>query len=81
MTPPCLGVRTDDHGNSATIQQEPPLPLKETCRRVHDRVQEFLKREYQDGERLRDVQVQTRRSLGVIGEALKRYRYVQCRDG
>ena len=76
MTTRCLGVRTDEHGNSATIIQEPPQPLEETCRRVHERVQEFLKREYKNGERLRDVQVQTRRSLGVVGEALERYRYV-----
>lgn len=76
MTTRCLGVRTDEHGNSASITQEPPLPLEETCKRVYERVQEFLKKEYTDGERLRNVQIQTRRSLGVIGEALARYRYV-----
>ena len=75
MTDRCLGVRTDEHGNSATVIQEPPQPLQETCRRVNERVEAFLGREVEG--RLKDVQGQVRNSLAVLGEALERYRYVR----
>lgn len=46
--------------------------LAEQCERVHKRVWELLKRE-PGTSRVREVQRQTRISLGVIGEALERY--------
>lgn len=47
--------------------------LSEQCERVHKRVCEMLEKE-PGSERVRQVQQQTRLSLGVIGEALEKYR-------
>ena len=50
------------------------LPLSELCSRVHERMTAFLTREVQS-RRLRSVQEQTKISLRVIQEALRRYKY------
>lgn len=77
MTSPCLGVRTDDKGNSATIIREPLQPLEETCRRINERIYALLAEEGEgEGGIKRDVRAQVRKSLAVLGEALGRYRYV-----
>lgn len=52
------------------------LPLAELCSRVHGRVSAFLAQEAPSG-RLKGVQKQTRISLGVIQDALRRYRSVE----
>lgn len=49
--------------------------LAEACRNVHDRVYEFLERKPRS-ERIEQVQRMTRESLGVIEEALEKFRYV-----
>jgi hypothetical protein len=51
------------------------LPLSEICARVRERVDAFLAEEPAT-EQLRSVQEQTRISLGVLDEALRRYKYV-----
>lgn len=47
--------------------------LSEQCERVHKRVCELLEKQ-PGSEGVRQVQQQTRISLGVIGEALEKYR-------
>jgi hypothetical protein len=49
-------------------------PLRELCQVLHDQVELFLREELET-EELRRVQEQTRASLEIIQEALKRYRY------
>lgn len=66
--------------NSATGFAEPlvsdtPLPFHELCARIHDRIAAFL--DAKDvSERVKSVQSQTHLALGVIDEALTRYRWV-----
>jgi FAD synthetase len=50
------------------------LPLPELCARIYDRVTAFLA-EDATTEHLRSAQEQTRISLKVIEDALKKYRY------
>ncbi|KAK5165177.1 3'-phosphoadenosine 5'-phosphosulfate sulfotransferase [Saxophila tyrrhenica] len=72
------GASSDDnpHPGARSItditSQQPPLPLPELCAQIHDRVHAFLNAEPKD-DRVRAVQRQSRISLGVIEEALKRY--------
>jgi FAD synthetase len=67
--------------NTATGFSEPlvadtPLPFRDLCARIHDRIAAFL--DAKDvSERVKSVQVQTRVSLDVIEEALARYRWVK----
>ena len=49
--------------------------LSDACKNVHGRVYDFLARDAKSDKRLGQVQRMTRESLGVIGEALDRYRY------
>lgn len=81
-----IGSNSDDinHVNNTITTSsyglnEPPeekdLTLAEVCERVHGKVEAFLNREPKN-ERVRNVQAQTRRSLGCIEEALRKYRYV-----
>jgi FAD synthetase len=66
--------------NTATGFAEPlvsdtPLPFHELSTRIHDRISAFL--DAKDvPERLSSVQRQTREALGVIDDALTRYRWV-----
>src|SRR5262249_4866927 len=55
------------------------LPLSELCSRVHERMTAFLTREVQS-RRLRSVQEQTKISLRVIQEALRRSKYGFTRE-
>lgn len=50
------------------------LPFPQLCARIHDRVTAFLAEDVPT-ERLKSVQEQTRTSLGVLEEALERYRW------
>ena len=50
-------------------------PLRKLCTAVHDRIEAFLQEDVPT-ERLRKVQAQTRISLGIIQEALDRYRSI-----
>ena len=49
--------------------------LSDACKNVHGRVYDFLAKDAKSDKRLGQVQRMTRESLGVIGEALDRYRY------
>ncbi|EME40961.1 hypothetical protein DOTSEDRAFT_157982 [Dothistroma septosporum NZE10] len=51
---------------------KPTQSLAEQCERIHKRVYELLGRQ-PTTDRIKEVQKQTRISLGVIGEALERY--------
>lgn len=76
------GVYSDDrnHPNHDTIASyqtvENDLTFAEVCARVHGRVEAFLNAEPKT-ERVRAVQAQTRTSLNVVEEALRKYRYVR----
>jgi FAD synthetase len=64
--------------NTATGFAEPlvsdtPLPFHELSTKIHERISAFLDAK---DERLSSVQRQTREALGVIDEALTRYRWV-----
>jgi FAD synthetase len=63
------GTPTDDCSPDPSSSSS----LRATCARLHARVEAFL-REEAPTETLRQVQQQTRKSLAVIHEALKRYR-------
>ena len=72
------GVNGDDtnHANHASITsfpEESSRSLAEVCEKVHGKVEAFLNAEPKT-ERVRAAQAQTRRSLNVIEEALRRYR-------
>ncbi|KAK5152114.1 hypothetical protein BJ546DRAFT_1028012 [Cryomyces antarcticus] len=72
MLEPLLGLRSDDHGRTETLDPNEPLPLPLLCAKINARVAAFLAADAAT-ERLRRVQEQTRISLGVIEEALDRY--------
>jgi FAD synthetase len=62
-------------GFSDPLVSDTPLPFHELCARIHDRIAAFL--DAKDvPERVKSVQEQTRVALGVIEEALARYRSV-----
>ena len=71
------GVHSDDRNGEihAPITSEEDLSLPEVCERIHGRVEAFLSAEPKS-ERVRAAQAQTRRSLNVIEEALRKYRCV-----
>lgn len=60
---------------STPLIPELPLSFSDICARIHDRISTFLIEETNE-QNLRSVQEQTRISLGVISEALDRYRYI-----
>lgn len=71
------GATSDDktHPNTSAISSithNPPPTLPEICAQIHEKVYAFLHAEPKD-ERVKAVQAQSRISLGVIEEALKRY--------
>ncbi|KAK5720789.1 3'-phosphoadenosine 5'-phosphosulfate sulfotransferase [Elasticomyces elasticus] len=72
MPTPVPGVPSDSNGNTATIAQDPPHALPELCAKVHQKLEAFLKKEPAT-ERVRQVQEQSRTSLGILEEALQRY--------
>lgn len=63
-------------GAPPLVPDAPPLPFAKLCARLDDAIASFLDQDFQDG-RLVAVQAQTRVALGVIEEALQRYRWVQ----
>ena len=78
MLKPPSGVNSDDstafdHGIAPPQLAEPSPPLPELCAQIHDKVEAFLNAEPRE-ERIRAAQAQSRISLGVIEEALSRYR-------
>jgi FAD synthetase len=52
-----------------------PIPLPELCKRINEKISAFLAQDAET-EALRSVQKHTRIALGVIEEALKKYRYI-----
>lgn len=71
-----VGAHGDSNGIAAEINvnHAPPLlPLPELCANIHQRLEAFLNAEPRD-QRMRAVQEQSRKSLEVIEEALRRYR-------
>lgn len=75
-----VGLRTVAAMNTATGFSDPlvsdtPLPFHDLCARIHDRISAFLDAKNVP-ERVRSVQEQTRVAVGVIDQALARYRSV-----
>lgn len=64
--------------SSASAPELPrgPRTLPEICYTLRRRVMDFLEEEHADDELLRNTQAQARLSMGVIEEALRRYRWV-----
>lgn len=58
---------------STITSSHPSTALPELCALIHTKLQRFLD-EPPRNERIREVQKQTVTSLGVIGEALSKYR-------
>ncbi|KAI9872189.1 MAG: 3'-phosphoadenosine 5'-phosphosulfate sulfotransferase [Pleopsidium flavum] len=67
------GAKTDEH----IVNGEKEDTLQPLCAELHARVSAFLAEEAPD-DRFKKVQDQTRISLGVIEEALKRYTYANA---
>lgn len=67
---------TMDQSNGTNDKDDVYKDLNDACRNVHGRVFDFLALDAKSDKRLAQVQRMTRESLGVIGEALNRYRYV-----
>ncbi|KAI9884821.1 MAG: ATP-dependent RNA helicase dbp4 [Watsoniomyces obsoletus] len=70
----------EDLFDQSTLDESPDEPsstedasVKHLCADIYARISAFLQDDFPDNERLRDVQLQTRRSLKVIEEALNRY--------
>lgn len=61
--------------SQAPLVPVPPLPFPDLCARLDDRISAFLRDDDVKDARLRAVQEQTRSALGVIEDALQRYRY------
>jgi FAD synthetase len=76
-SPPCVNFNDRNGESHASITPYEDLNLPEVCARIHGKVEAFLHAEPKT-ERVRAVQTQTRRSLNVIEEALRKYRYVGC---
>lgn len=57
------------------ISTPPPRSLRDKCLELRDKVEAFIAEE-PDTQILRDVQSQVIKSIGVVDEALERYRYV-----
>jgi len=75
------GATSDDKTHQSTqtigsITQNLPPTLPEICAQIHEKVYAFLNAEPKD-ERTKAVQAQSRTSLGVIEEVLRRYRYAR----
>ena len=69
-------MTTAAHVPSATEEIHQPdaaTSLRALCAQIHARIEAFLQEDVET-EKLRRVQAQTRISLGVISEALQRYR-------
>lgn len=57
------------------ISTPPPRSLRDKCLELRDKVEAFIAEE-PDTQILRDVQSQVIKSIGVVDEALERYRCV-----
>lgn len=67
------GISNHPHDDAAILIPENPVELEALCGRVHSRITRFLEEGVGDST-LKRVQEQTRIALGVIEEALDRYR-------
>lgn len=65
----------NSHAQDALIP-DTSVSFADQCARLDDRITAFLREDNEANSRLRAVQEQTRIALGVIEEALQRYRYV-----
>ncbi|KAF2121577.1 hypothetical protein BDV96DRAFT_217283 [Lophiotrema nucula] len=72
MTAPESAADVDPR-HAPLVDDEAPLPFPELCAKIHERITAFLD-EKDVGPRIEAVQQQTRVSLGVIGEALEKYK-------
>lgn len=66
----------NSHAQDALIP-DTSVSFADQCARLDDRITAFLREDNEANPRLRAVQEQTRIALGVIEEALQRYRYVR----
>jgi FAD synthetase len=67
-----------DSHHTEPLVSDTPLPFPELCAKIHDRIYAFLE-DKDVSPRLKSLQEQTRTALGVISEALDKYRYVERR--
>ncbi|MCJ1451580.1 3'-phosphoadenosine 5'-phosphosulfate sulfotransferase [Mycoblastus sanguinarius] len=70
-------IEVPAHAPVQTHQQQPmsngdSTPLRTLCAQLHEQITAFLQEDVQT-EMLKNVQAQTRHSLGIISEALERY--------
>ena len=80
-----IGTNSDDTNHvhnsittsSSYVNDAEGLTFPEVCERVYGKVEAFLNKEAKS-ERVKAVQEQTRTSLNVIEEALRKYRYVDA---
>lgn len=75
MTSTLAGEQHENNGEP--IVHYPPDALPELCEQVYDKVEAFLNIDAKT-ERVRNVQQQSRRTLGVFEEALEKYRYADA---
>lgn len=72
------GVKLDD-GTTAAVAASAAAPsLRQVCLELQDKVEAFLAEDV-DTKILKSVQAQVKEAVGVIDEALERYRYVRSR--
>lgn len=62
------GAKTDVDGDD--------VALKHLCSEIYARISSFLQEDFPPDDRLRQVQTQTHKSLGIIRQALETYSYV-----
>lgn len=79
------GVKADDAAVStttatATAATATVPSLRQVCLDLQDKVEAFLAEDV-DTKILKSVQAQVKEAVGVIDEALERYRYVRSRRG
>lgn len=79
------GVKADDAAASTTTAAATAAAanvpsLRQVCLDLQDKVEAFLAEDV-DTKILKSVQAQVKEAVGVIDEALERYRYVRSRRG
>ena len=77
MQQPHLGIQSDEQGRTSTIDPSKHENLPILCQRLHARVNAFIAADAPKDGFLKNAQEQTKVSLGVIEEALDRYRFVR----
>ena len=74
MPKPAVALNSHATATLDNYNDGPPQSLPALCADLHTRVEAFLAQDF-EAENLRSAQAQTRISLGIIREALERYRH------